>query len=309
MTGDVRRVLSERRVPPWVVRASARELGRFTFKPGLAWETQRRRLDRFASASPVPRGTRIVQTEINGVRSEVVTAPKVRGPRTVIHFHGGGYCVGSPRLARTWAAHLSAQADCQVILPDYRLAPENPYPAALNDAEAVIKAVLGQVGPGSIVLSGDSAGGGLALASILAARDAGRECPAGCLLLSPWLDLSDDRRGSAQLIRRDIMLNPGWLQACATAYAEPAEWTDPLVSPLLAAHKGLPPLLIQVGSDDLLAPDAQRLAASASAAEVDVTYTIWPRLWHDFALEPGLLSAADNALSQAVSFVASVTEP
>jgi monoterpene epsilon-lactone hydrolase len=104
-----------------------------------------------------------------------------------------------------------------------------------------------------------------------------------------------------------MVLSPRWLEACATGYADPAKWADPSVSPLLAAHGGLPPLLIQAGSDDLLAPDAESLAASASAAGVDVTYTRWPRMWHGFALLPGLVAAADSALAQAAWFVETVT--
>ena len=106
-----------------------------------------------------------------------------------------------------------------------------------------------------------------------------------------------------------MLLSPRWLKACATAYTSPSNWADPKVSPLLADHDGLPPLLIQSSSDDLLAPDAQRLAASASAAKVDVTFTTWPRLGHDFALQPGLLAAANSALTQAAWFVEKVTEP
>jgi len=100
-----------------------------------------------------------------------------------------------------------------------------------------------------------------------------------------------------------VVLSPDWLEACARAYAAPAAWADPSVSPLHAAHAGLPPLLIQAGTDELLAPDAGRLAASASAAGVDVTYTQWPRMWHDFMLQPGLIAAADSALAQAAWFL------
>jgi acetyl esterase/lipase len=227
----------------------------------------------------------------------------------VVHFHGGGYCVGSALTPRSWAAHLSAQAGCRVVLPEYRLAPEHPYPAALQDARAVLAALSREAGPGSVVVSGDSAGGGLALALILALRDEGRELPAGGVLLSPWLDLGRDRRADPDLVRQDVVLTPAWLDACARAYAAPTAWADPLVSPLHAAHAGLPPLLIQAASSELLAPDAGLLAASASAAGVDVTYTRWPRLWHGFALSPGLLAAADDALSQTTWFLSRVPLP
>jgi monoterpene epsilon-lactone hydrolase len=238
----------------------------------------------------------------------------VRPERTVVCFHGGGYCVGSARLVRPWATGLSAAAACRVVVPEYRLAPEHPYPAALSDALAVMGVLLGEVPPGSVVVAGDSAGGGLALSVVLARREEGEKLPAGCILVSPWLDLGRDRRGSPGLVRRDVLLRPGWLEACAQAYAGagagagPAGWADPLVSPLRASHAGLPPLLIQAGSDELLAPDARALAASASAAGTDVTYTRWPRLWHDFPLQAGLLAAADSAVTQAAWFAETVTD-
>jgi len=295
------------RLPPALVRLGLRQVRRRVLDPGLPWAVQRRRLDQIVRAAPVPRGTTVTQQVLNGLRADVVTAGRARPGRTVVHFHGGGYCIGSALLARTWAAHLSAKAACRVVLPEYRLAPANPHPAALNDARDVMNAVLGEAAPSSIVVSGDSAGGGLAMAVVLALRDRGEALPAGCILLSPWLDLSRDRRAVPALVRRDVLLSPRWLEACATGYADPAKWADPSVSPLLAAHGGLPPLLIQAGSDDLLAPDAEGLAASASAAGVDVTYTRWPRMWHYFELQPGLVTAADSALSQAAWFVETVT--
>jgi epsilon-lactone hydrolase len=295
------------RVPPAVLRQGMREIGRRVLDPGLPWQTQRQRLDWVVRAIPAPRGTVAGRGIMHEIETEVVTAGGVRPERTVVHFHGGGYCIGSPRLARTWAAHLSAQAACRVVAPEYRLAPDHPHPAALDDALNILKALLSDVSPASVVVSGDSAGGGLALSAVLALRDAGAELPAGCILLSPWLDLGRDRSAAPELVRRDVVLSPRWLQACALAYAPRPDWADPSVSPLHAAHAGLPPLLIQAGSDELLAPDAALLAASASAAGVDVTYTRWPRMWHDFVLQPGLLAAADNALSQAAWFVRTVT--
>ena len=299
-----RRARSPLRVPPAVMRLGVRQLGQRCLNPALSWQLQRTRLDQVFRASPLPRGTAVTRQVIGGVRAEVVSAGKAASPRTVIHFHGGGYCVGSARTARSWAAHLSAQAGCRVVLPEYRLAPEHPYPAALQDAHAVMKALAG---PGTVVVSGDSAGGGLALALIMSMRAAGQEPPAGCILLSPWLDLGRDRRAVPDLVRQDVLLSPDWLDACARAYATPAAWADHLVSPLGAAHDGLPPLLIQAAAGELLAPDAELLAASASAAGVDVTYTRWPRMWHGFALQPGLLAAADSALAQAAWFVGTVT--
>lgn len=292
------------RVPPAIMRLGVRQLGRRCLDPALPWRVQRTRLDHLMGAALLPRGTAITAQSIGGVRAEVVSALGPASPRTVIHFHGGGFCVGSPRAVRSWAAHLSAAAGCRVVLPAYRLAPEHPYPAALQDAAAVMAALSAATDPGQLVLSGDSAGGALALALAMRLRDAGQPPPAGCILLSPWLDLGRDRRAVPELVRRDILLSPDWLAACARAYADPSAWADPQVSPLCGDHAGLAPLLIQAGADDLLAPDSELLAAGARAAGVDVTYTRWPRMWHDFALQPGMLTAADSALAQAAWFVA-----
>jgi epsilon-lactone hydrolase len=294
------------RVPPAVLRLGVRQLGRRCLDPALPWPVQRMRVDQLTRTSLLPRGTTVAEQAIAGVPADVVSARAAGPRRTVIHFHGGGYCVGSARTARSWAAHLSAQAGCRVVLPEYRLAPEHPYPAALEDARAVMRELSGQTKPGLVVVSGDSAGAGLALALILSMRDEGQELPAGCILFSPWLDLGRDRRAVPDLVRRDVLLSPGWLDACARAYADPSAWADHLVSPLCAAYSGLPPLLIQAGTDELVAPDAELLAVGASAAGVDVTYTRWPRMWHDFALQPGLLAAADSALAQAAWFVGRV---
>jgi acetyl esterase/lipase len=305
MTG--RRARPPLRVPPAVMRAGARQLGRRCLDPALPWRVQRTRLEQLTRPFLLPRGTTVTQRSVGGVPAEVVSN-RTSGPQpTVVHFHGGGYCIGSARTVRGWAAHLSAQAGCRVVLPEYRLAPEHPHPAALQDARAVLAALAGEDAPGPVVVSGDSAGGGLALALILSMRDEGLELPAGCILLSPWLDLGRDRRADPGLVRQDVLLTPEWLDACAHAYAAPEAWADPAVSPLLAAHSGLSPLLIQAGSSELLAPDAGLLAASASAAGADVTYTRWPRMWHDFVLQPGLLAAADSALAQAAWFVRTVT--
>jgi epsilon-lactone hydrolase len=295
------------RVPTAVMRFGARQVGKRCLDPALPWPVQRTRMEQLGRTQRLPPGTTVAEQAIGGVPAEVVSAGGPDPALTVIHFHGGGYCVGSAGIAREWAAHLSARTGCRVVLPEYRLAPEHPHPAALEDARTIMKALSGQDQPGPVLVSGDSAGGGLALALVLSLRDEGQELPAGCILLSPWLDLGRDRRAVPDLVHRDVLLSPDWLEACARAYAAPSAWADHSVSPLRAAHSGLPPLLIQAATDELLAPDAELLAASASAAGVDVTYTRWPRLWHDFMLQPSLLAAADSALAQAAWFVTQVT--
>jgi acetyl esterase/lipase len=295
------------RVPPAVMRPGVRLIGRRCLNPALPWAVQRTRLAQATGTALLPRGTTVTERALAGRPADVVSSRLRSAPLTVVHFHGGGYCVGSARMVRAWAAHLSAQTGCRVVLPEYRLAPEHPHPAGLDDARTVIRAVYDEAEPGSVVLSGDSAGGGLALALLLSLRDEEQDLPAGCIMLSPWLDLGRDRRADPGLVRRDVLLSPDWLDACARAYADPPDWADPSVSPLGADHSGLPPLLIQAASRELLAPDARLMAASAQAAGVDVTYTRWPGLWHDFVLQAGLLAAADSAVAQAAWFVRKVT--
>jgi acetyl esterase/lipase len=285
------------------MRLGARQLGKRCLNPALPWQVQRARLEKLTKASSLPRGVSITEQIVGGMPAQVVVRRGQIPRQTVIHFHGGGYCIGSAQTAKAWAAHLCVQAGCRVVLPDYRLAPEHPHPAALADARAVFRELASDVKPASLIVSGDSAGGGLALALLLSLRDEGEELPGGCILLSPWLDLARDRGADPDLVRRDVLLSPEWLDACARGYADPSRWAEPLVSPLCAAHAGLPPLLIQAGTDELLAPDAGLLAASASAAGVDVTYSRWPGMWHDFALQPGLLAAADSAVAQAAWFI------
>lgn len=302
------------RVPAALVRLCARPVSRRVHDPGLPWEVQRRRLDRITGAWPLPRGTSVVKTAFGGVPAEVVRAGRAR-PRpgtaavTVVHFHGGGYCVGSPAEARAWAARLSARTGCRVVLPEYRLAPEHPYPAAAEDARSVLSVILSQADPGAVVVSGDSAGGGLALGAVLGAVPR----PAGCMLLSPWLDLTVDRTAVPELARRDVILTPAWLEACARAYTGTspgaADRAHLLISPLRSDLGGLPPLLIQCGTDDLVAPDADTLAARAADAGVDVTRTPWPGMWHGFPLQAGLTAAAGRALAQAAAFIARVCAP
>jgi len=303
------------RVPAPLVRLGARQVARRVLNPRLPWEVQRRRLDMLMGSWPLPRGTSVTTTAWNGVAVEVVTTSQKPGPgsdaavATVVHFHGGGYCVGSPAEARDWAARLSARAGCRVVLPEYRLAPEHPYPAAVDDARAVVSAALGEAATGTVIVSGDSAGGGLALGAALALPGTAGGAAArlaGCMLLSPWLDLTADRAAIPELVRRDVVLSPAWLAACARAYAPMKDRAQPMISPLHADLVGLPPLLIQCGADDLLAPDAEDLAVRAEAAGVDVTYSRWPGLWHDFTLQPDITAAADSALAQAAWFVARI---
>jgi acetyl esterase/lipase len=290
------------KVPPRLGRLAVRLLGRYAFDPTLDWTTQRERLTR-TGGGRLPDGVTVESTSYGGVPAERVTPAGGDPRRVLVHLHGGGYCVGTPAIALGWAARLAAATGVTVVLPDYRLAPEHPYPAALDDASSVWAALRDEHDPADLLLSGDSAGGGLALALAGRLRDQAAGLPAGLVLISPWLDLTADRAADARLARRDPMLRADWLAACATAYAAPQPLSHPDISPLFAPLDGLPPTLVQAGGDDVLVSDARRFVAAAAAAGVPVHATIAPGLWHDFPLQAGMIAAADSAVRQAALFV------
>lgn len=297
------------RLPVPLVRTVARLMGRFVFREDLAVATQRSRLDTIARTSSLPVGVTVTGQRIAGVEVDQVEPSAPGSDAVVIHLHGGGYVVGTPATSRTWAGPLAASAGVTVVLPDYRLAPEHPFPAALDDAAAVWKELTATVDPRRVVLSGDSAGGGLAVALAARLRDEGSPLPAGLLLISPWLDLTTNRRADRDLARRDPMLSPGWLERSADAYGAATPLADPGISPLLGSLDALPPTLVQAGADDILVPDSIRFAAAVRAAGGDVTLSIGNDLWHDFPLQAGMLAAADRAIRQASAFIARVTAP
>jgi acetyl esterase/lipase len=284
-----------------------RFIGRYAFDPTLDWPVQRQRLA-VAGGGRLPDGVSVQTTSYGGVPVEQVTSVASDPTRLVVHLHGGGYCVGSPGIARSWAARLALEAGVTVLLPDYRLAPEHPYPAALEDAQAVWAGIAAESLPAAPVLSGDSAGGGLAVALACRLRDqigasTGPGLPSGLVLLSPWLDLTADRQADRALARRDPMLRPDWLAACAVAYAAPHPLSHPEISPLFARLDGLPPTLVQAGADDVLVTDARRFGTAAAEAGVAVHATIVPGLWHDFPLQAGMVAEGDSAVRQAATFI------
>jgi monoterpene epsilon-lactone hydrolase len=290
------------RLPPAAARQVLRLVGGVAFDPDAPWARQRRVIDGVGATTLARRGTRIVHRSVGGVPCEEVTAPGAGPSRHVLHLHGGGYTLGHPPLLRAWASAVSAATGAVVVLPDYRLAPEHPAPAALRDVRAAWDGLAAAQDPATIVISGDSAGGGLAL-GLGQALAAESRPPAGLVLVCPWLDLTADRRAPAALARRDVLLDPGWLARCAEVYAADRNPSDPQLSPLLGELGGLPPVLVQAAGDDLLVPDADRFVTGARAAGTEVTYTRAAGLWHDFPLQAGLVTAADRAVQAAASFM------
>ncbi|HEY1301632.1 MAG TPA: alpha/beta hydrolase [Stellaceae bacterium] len=234
-----------------------------------------------------PTGVRVRAVNAGGVPGEEVTAPASRPDRRILYLHGGAYCAGSPRLYRDLSWRLAQAAEAVLLAPDYRLAPEHPFPAALDDAVAAYDGLLAEGGdPRRIALAGDSAGGGLVFALLLRLRDSGRPLPAAAVALSPWTDLA---LGGASLqlnARRDPMLDPRHLPPVVEWYLAGADPREPTASPVYGDCTGLPPALIQVGEDEILRDDAVRMTEQMHAGGAVATLEIWPRMphvWHTFA--------------------------
>ena len=219
-------------------------------------------------------------------------------------LHGGAYVIGDAASSAKLAGAIGARAGARVISVDYRLAPEHPFPAGLDDALAAYRAVLDSGVPATrIAFAGDSAGGGLVLATLLAARDAGLPLPSSAALLSPWTDLTMSGASLTERAEADPMLSAAGLAALAEIYRGQTEAANPLVSPLLADLRGLPPLLIQVGSHEVLLDDSLRLAARAARDEVEVRLEVTPGAPHVFPVFGKSLDEAMVALDHIGEFV------
>ncbi len=238
-----------------------------------------------------------------GVIGERVTRRDAQPGRALLYLHGGGYTLGSPNTHKVLTTHFAAVADCEVLAPDYRLAPEHPYPAAMEDAISAYRALLDRFPARRIGIGGDSAGGGLALSTVLALRDAGLPAPAALLLISPWVDLTLSGASVETQAQHDPLLSRDWLTRAAEAYRGTVAPNDTQVSPLFADLRGLPPTLIQVGSDEILLDDARRLAECAKAAGVEVTLEIEAGYWHDFQVHARMLDASDAAIARISNFL------
>jgi len=254
---------------------------------------------------PLPDDVRVVEQTVGGrpaLSLEPAYGAEVDG--VLLFLHGGGYVIGGPGTHAALAAGLARRAGVRAVLPDYRLAPEDPFPAAVEDALAAYRQVLAEAGGAErVVLAGDSAGGGLALATVLAARDEGLPAPAAVAVLSPWVDLTAS--GESMRTRRGIdpVFEPSDIEGYVAKYLGDGDRRAPLASPLFADLHGLPPLLIQVGGNELLLDDAVRLASRAAADDVDVTLRVWAGVPHVFQHFAGMLDEADEALVDAGAFL------
>lgn len=243
--------------------------------------------------------------EVGGVPGIWMDREAGAGGRVLLYLHGGGYTIGSPLAYRELATQLAKAAGSALFVPDYRLAPENPYPAAPEDAMAAYRGLLDLgYAPADIVVAGDSAGGGLTLSLLVAIRDAGLGLPARAVLFSPWLDLGFSGKSMSTKAAADPSLDQPGLAAAAAWYLNGQSADTPGASPLFADLTGLPPLLIEVGEAEILLSDATRLADLAAEAGVEVTLHVWPGLPHVFGLFAALLSEGRDVINESGAFIA-----
>jgi acetyl esterase/lipase len=274
------------------------------FPAGIDITEQRRLLRELISAQPLPAEVTVTAAALGGVPTAEVTVEGIEPRHVVLYFHGGVYVLGDAFQAAGLAAQIGRRTRAKVISVDYRLAPEHPYPAAVDDALAAYNALLDSgTAPSDIAFAGESAGGGLAVATLVNARDHGLPLPAATLVMSPYADLTlagatmDTKRDADPLLSREN------LQARVPDYTAGQDAALGLISPIFADLSGLPPLIIQAGTHEVLLDDAVRLARQAATADVEVTLDITPGVPHVFQAYYSILDEAAGALDRAAQFL------
>ncbi len=261
--------------------------------------------DKASDALPLAADISYEDDKVGGVPAIWTVPPTATAGQTVLYLHGGAYALGNAKGYRTLTGELGRHATARVVAIDYRLAPEHPFPAAVDDAVAAYRDLLGRgISPTSLAVAGDSAGGGLVVAMLVAARDAGLPMPAACLAISPWCDLTCDADSLTRLATRDLLLTRERLKSRVEIYLGTRDKRDPLASPVFANLKGLPPLLIQVGTGEILLDEGVALAKRAAECDVRVTLDVWPdmpHVWHRLA---PMLGEGRAAIEQGGRFIA-----
>ena len=278
----------------------------FTVPPGPATtslEEQRRGWEESAAGTPLPPGTRTTAITMDGVPGLLVITPESSDRQWIVHLHGGGFTAGSPVTHRAFAAQLASAARAVVLLVDYGLAPEHPFPSARDDVITAYRwARRAQPASTSFVFSGDSAGGHVAVTAVLELAEAGDNLPRAVALLSPWLDLTLSGESMTTRAAVEPVVSREQLAVCARLYAGGRNPDDPELAPFSADLKGFPPLLIHAGADEILLSDAERMAQRARAAGVAVDLQIWPEMWHVWHLWAPELPEANQAIADIAQF-------
>jgi acetyl esterase/lipase len=247
---------------------------------------------------------------VGGVPGEWQMPSVLTGNRVILYLHGGGYVIGSVATHRDMVGRIADASGARALLLDYRLAPEHPFPAAVDDAVAAYRGLLGTgAKPENIVFAGDSAGGGLTVAALVALKQQGLPLPAAGICLSPWVDLTFSGESMKTKLEADPLLGPGPLKWMGDLYLAGQAPESPLASPLFADLTGLPPLLIQVGSEEVLLDDALRLNAAAKAAGINVSLEVWDGMMHVWHLMAAMIPEGKQAIQGIGKYIAAHSAP
>ena len=269
---------------------------------GQTVEQLRADIETMTAIMPPPADVAFEQVDAGGVPAEWVTAPDARTDAAILYLHGGGYAIGSIDTHRNLASNISRAAGLRVLVIDYRLAPEHPHPAAIEDATAAYRWLLAQgLEADNIAISGDSAGGGLTVATLLALRDGGDPLPACAVPLSPWVDMEQSAESYSTRCDLDPICTATGLKEMADWYLAGQDARTPLASPVHADLSGLPPLLVQVGDHEVLLDDSVRLVDRAKAAGVDATLEVEEEGIHVYQAFP--VPEAEEAIARLAAFV------
>jgi epsilon-lactone hydrolase len=287
-----------------ICRILAKRLIGSHFNPSLTIDEIRKGMEKATRMAFLPANTNVEKTRYGDIDAELVTGKDANEEYVVLYLHGGGYNTGSPQTHREFTAHISNASHAKVLVPDYRLAPESPFPAALEDAIASYHWLLDNgYSSEKIAIAGESAGGGLTLATCLTLRDNGDHLPSSLTVLSPWTDLEMTGESAKTLEDLDPMLNFEAIRMMALNYIGTSDASSPLISPIHADFKNFPPMLIHVGSDEMLLDDSRRVADSVRQAGVDITIKIYKEMWHFFHVFYRLMPEAKAAVREIGSFI------
>ena len=272
-------------------------------KMELTVKAQRALLEQLSAAVPLPSDVKYEAVNAGGVPAEWISVPDIIEHNIILHFHSGYYVAGSVKVERPFVSDISRACNCRMLAIDYRLAPENPFPAAVEDATMVYRWLINDQGinPKKVIIEGLSAGGGLTVACLIKLRDNGDPLPAAAISLCPQADLT--LSGKSYKKNRDL----DWLSYESSKFNAPlylggADARNPLISPIFGDLKGLPPLLIQTGSSEVLHDDAVRLAKRAKKARMDVTLDIWKDMVHAFQIFSAFAPESRNAIKKISEF-------
>jgi len=287
-----------------LLRVALRLVNRKGGRPLQPAADVRKRLRRIEPFVPAPpKGTHTRAFEANGVAAVRIDVPQARRDRCVLFFHGGGYAFGSAPLYRDFMWRVGTAARASVFYFDYRLAPEHPFPAALDDAIGVYRWLATEFDPQRIAFVGDSAGGGLVLATMKKLRDQGDALPRAAVAISPWTDLALTGQSLRKNSKADPMLDAAQFPMIAKRYLGEADPHNPYISPLYGDAAGLPPTLIQAGSDEVLLDDAVRMAEAMCAAGCEIELDVWPKMPHVWHLYARILPEGRQAIDRIGKFL------